>query len=188
MFSFLEQPFAIVDIETTGTSNTNDGITEIAVIYNRGEELVRWSSLLNPGRSISPMITRLTGIDDAMVADAPVFADIAADLHDLLQDRLFIAHNAPFDYGFLRYAFEHWGVVFNPPTLCTVRLARKLFPEEYRHNLDSLVQRFRLQAKERHRAMADADLVWQLLMAFEDRQTPDYLSTTVKKLIKPSRF
>ncbi len=187
LLPFIDQPFAIIDIETTGTSANGDRITEIAVLYDEGDELKEWSSLIHPGVSIPPMITRLTGIDDRMVADAPPFDEIAAELHNLINERIFIAHNAAFDFGFLAKAFERWGVVLESPSLCTVRLSRKLFPEEFRHNLDYLSQRFSLKSDTRHRAMADAQLVWQLLLAMVDRQSVDYIAKQVQQQLKPKR-
>ncbi len=187
LLPFLDRPFAIIDIETTGTSASVDRITEIAVLYDDGDELKEWTTLLNPGVDIPYHITQLTGINDAMVQDAPVFADVAADLHNLINERVFIAHNAPFDFGFLSQAFERWGVVLESPPLCTVRLSRKLFPEEFRHNLDYLSQRFSLKSDTRHRAMADAQLVWQLLLAMSDRQPMDYIAKQVNAQLKSKK-
>jgi len=187
LLPFLDRPFAIIDIETTGTSANGDRITEVAVLYDDGDELREWSTLLNPGVDIPYHITKLTGIDNAMVSDAPVFDDVAADLHNLINERVFIAHNAPFDFGFLAQAFERWGVILESPRLCTVRLSRKLFPEEYRHNLDYLSQRFSLKSDTRHRAMADAQLVWQLLLAMSDRQPIDYIAKQVQQQLKAGK-
>jgi DNA polymerase-3 subunit epsilon len=154
---------AFVDIETTGGHPAYHRITEVAVIGARGGELeFEWSTLVNPGTSIPPSIQQLTGIDNEMVRDAPSFRDVAAELEARLADRLFIAHNARFDYGFIRREFNSIGREWRRPMACTVRLSRQLYPEMPRHNLDSLIARHDLQMAGRHRAMPDASALWQL--------------------------
>lgn len=153
---------AFVDLETTGADPERDGITEVGIVEVDGETVSHWSTLINPGRRIPPFIQGITGISDAMVADAPSFDAVAAEIDRRLQGRVFVAHNARFDYGFLRRAFQRTGRRFQADVLCTVRLSRRLFPEHHRHNLDSLIERHGLAAGGRHRALADADLIWQL--------------------------
>ncbi len=152
---------AFIDLETTGADPAHDRITEIGVVEVEGDTVSRWSTLVNPGRTIPPFIERLTGISNAMVADAPTFGEVAAELGRRLQGRLFVAHNARFDYGFVRHEYRRLGQRFQSDVLCTVRLSRRLFPEYPRHNLDSLIERHGLAAGARHRALADADLIWQ---------------------------
>ncbi|WP_332914341.1 3'-5' exonuclease [Algoriphagus boritolerans] len=121
--------FAIVDIETTGGSPRGGGITEIAVLIHDGEAIVReWQTLINPQQTIPSYITGLTGIDNAMVRDAPTFEEISKELWELLEDRVFIAHSVNFDFGFIREAFLKIGKDLNSQKLCTVRLSRKVFP------------------------------------------------------------
>ncbi|SDE01191.1 exonuclease domain-containing protein [Paraburkholderia lycopersici] len=154
-------PLVFVDLETTGGAVGEHRITEVGVVEVAGGQVTRWSTLVDPGQAIPPFIQQLTGITDAMVRGAPRFADIAAELHERLAGKLFIAHNAAFDRGFLRAEFERAGYSFNPDVLCTVRLSRALFPGEKRHGLDALVERHSLVPSDRHRALADADLLWQ---------------------------
>jgi DNA polymerase-3 subunit epsilon len=97
--------------------------------------------LVNPERPLSPFITGLTGIDDAMLDSAPPFRELAPALLDRLRGRLLIAHNARFDYGFLKGEFRRLGWISDAPNLCTVKLSRKLFPQHHRHNLDTLMTR-----------------------------------------------
>ena len=156
-----ELPLVFVDLETTGGSVGEHRITEVGVVEVAQGQVTRWSTLLDPGQPIPPFIQQLTGITDQMVRGAPVFADIAAELHERLSGKLFVAHNAAFDRGFLRAEFERAGYSFNPDVLCTVRLSRALFPGEKRHGLDALVERHALVPSDRHRALADADLLWQ---------------------------
>jgi len=150
-----------VDLETTGGSAGEDRITEVGVVEVAAGEVTRWSTLVDPQRPIPPFIQQLTGITNGMVQGAPTFDDIAPALFKRLEGKLFIAHNAAFDRGFLRAEFERVGISFNPDVLCTVRLSRALFPSEKRHGLDALVARHALVPSDRHRALADADLIWQ---------------------------
>jgi DNA polymerase-3 subunit epsilon len=156
------KPLAFVDLETTGATATIDRITEIGIVEVDADGTVReWQQLVNPGIRIPPFIEQLTGISNAMVADAPPFAEIAGEALRRLEGRLFIAHNARFDYGFLKNEFQRLGIAFRAPVLCTVKLSRMLFPEHKRHNLDSLIERHGLHAEARHRALADAQLIHQ---------------------------
>jgi DNA polymerase-3 subunit epsilon len=112
MKPLFDVPLAIVDLETTGAHPAWDRVTEIAVLeVAHGEVVSEWSTLVNPGTSIPPAIQALTGISNAMVADAPAFEDLAAGLYERLEGHVFVAHNARFDYGFLRHAFERATVV-----------------------------------------------------------------------------
>jgi DNA polymerase-3 subunit epsilon len=160
----LEAPLAIVDLETTGAHPAHDRVTEIAVIeVDAGEVSGEWSTLVNPETTIPPAIQALTGITNDMVAGAPTFGALAAELQERLAGRVLVAHNARFDYGFLRHEFERAGLAYRAKTLCTVRLSRRLYPEHPRHNLDSLIARHGLECRARHRALGDADAVWQFL-------------------------
>jgi DNA polymerase-3 subunit epsilon len=151
-----------IDLETTGVNAATDRITEIGLIEVCAGAAQRWSSLVNPGIAIPPFIQELTGIDDIMVRDAPPFSVLQDELLKRLSGSLFIAHNARFDHGFLRNAFAEHGHQLQCDVLCTVKLSRKLYPDERKHNLDTLIMRHQLQVGDRHRALADADLLWQL--------------------------
>jgi DNA polymerase-3 subunit epsilon len=162
----LDAPLAIVDLETTGGNPGYDRVTEIAVLEVDGFAVTSaWSTLVNPEISIPASIQTITGITNDMVAGAPRFAQLADQLAGRLGGRLFVAHNARFDYGFLRREFERAGHEFHARTLCTVRLSRRLYPGKWRHNLDSLIERHGLTCRARHRALGDADAVWQFLRA-----------------------
>ncbi len=153
----LPLPVAVVDLETTGGHFEQDRVTEVAILRFEQGHISRHQWLVNPQQPISAFITRLTGISNEMVADAPVFADIAPTLLPLLQGHILVAHNSRFDYTFLRREFARAGHAFAAPSLCTVQLSRKLYPEHNKHNLDSLIERFGLNiaATERHRALGD---------------------------------
>ncbi|MCP5276940.1 MAG: 3'-5' exoribonuclease [Thiobacillus sp.] len=166
----IPQRLAFIDLETTGANPTIDRITEIGIVEVEGEKVSTWNTLVKPERTIPAFIQQLTGISNEMVADAPTFAQVADELDQRLQGRLFIAHNARFDYGFIKNEFQRLGRRFRADVLCTVRLSRKLFPEHHRHNLDSLIARHGLVTGDRHRALADADLIWQFWRrALEER-------------------
>ena len=173
---------AFVDLETTGATATADRITEIGIIEVDENGAREWSSLVNPGTPISPFIESLTGISNAMVADAPPFEALAEEVLEKLAGRLFIAHNARFDYGFLKNEFKRAGHDFRATVLCTVKLSRKLFPQHARHNLDSLVVRHGLAVSERHRALGDARLIHQFWQQLQAGIAPDQLEATVAKL------
>ena len=156
------EPLVFVDLETTGANFANDRIIEIGLVEVDQNGAREWSALVNPETTVSSFITGLTGIDTAMVSGAPTFAQLAPLVMEKLRGRLFIAHNARFDYGFLKREFKRLGIDFRVPTLCTVKLSRKLFPEHHRHNLDTLVERHGINAADRHRALADARVLWDL--------------------------
>lgn len=161
-----ECAFAVVDVETTGVRATRDDrITEIAVVVVQGErcELVL-DLLVNPGRSISGMITAITGITNAMVRAAPRFEEIAERVTDALAGRVFVAHNARFDWRFVSAELKRArGLALDGARLCTVRLARKLVDAVQSCSLDALTQLYGLENPARHRAGGDA-LVTALLL------------------------
>src|SRR6202521_3197872 len=153
----LPQDLVFVDLETTGGNAAYDRITEVGVVRVRNGELVEeWSSLVNPECPIPSYIEAFTGITNQMVADAPRFAEIAAIVRQKLQAALFVAHNARFDYSFLRSEFLKAQMNFSATVLCTVKLSRRLFPEFPRHNLDAVMERNGLTCGARHRALGDA--------------------------------
>ena len=149
--------YAIVDIETTGGYASGNGITEIAVYIHDGERLVKhFETLINPQQLIPNYITSLTGIDNAMVADAPIFDEIADVLFEMLNENIFIAHNVNFDYSFLKHQFKQSGYNLTAKKLCTVRLGRKVFPGLPSYSLGNLCRSLKINIENRHRAGGDA--------------------------------
>src|SRR5258706_1773714 len=176
----LDRALVFLDLETTGAAAHSDRITEIGLVeVDRGRHIGEWSSLVNPERPISPMIESLTGITDAMVADAPTFAELADELFERLAGKTLVAHNARFDYGFLQNEFRRVGLKYAPDVLCTVRLSRHLYPQERRHNLDSLIERHGFSCESRHRALADARVLWD----FTQRIHRDIENTEINKAV-----
>jgi DNA polymerase-3 subunit epsilon len=183
----IPERLAFIDLETTGANPVRDRITEIGVVEVDGDRVTTWNTLVNPQRPIPEFIQQLTGIRNEMVADAPTFAEVAEELAGRLQGRLFIAHNARFDYGFVKNEYQRLGQRFRADVLCTVRLSRRLFPQFPRHNLDSLIDRHGLQPNDRHRALADADLLWQLWRVLQREPGEDALADAIRhQLQRPS--
>lgn len=148
--------YSFVDIETTGGNREGNKITEIAIINYDGESIEEeWSSLINPERSIPWSITQLTGIDNAMVESAPRFFEVAKKIVELTQDRIFVAHNAFFDYRFLQREFSELGFTFQRDVMCTVRLSRKAFPGLQSYSLTNLSRYFQIHRIAEHRALDD---------------------------------
>jgi len=149
--------YAIVDIETTGGNASAYGITEISVYVHDGERVIRhFETLINPQQHIPRFITSLTGIDNSMVEDAPVFDDIADTLFDILNENIFIAHNVNFDYSFIKHQLKQSGYELTAKKLCTVRLGRKVFPGLPSYSLGNLCRSLSISIENRHRAGGDA--------------------------------
>ena len=121
--------FAIVDIETTGGHASANGITEIAIVLHNGKEIEgKYQTLVNPLMPIQKYVQSLTGITDEMVSKAPLFSTVAPQIYNLLKDRVFVAHNVNFDYSFVKHQLQQEGFELDIAKLCTIRLARKIFP------------------------------------------------------------
>ena len=177
-------PLVFVDLETSGANFATDRIIEIGLLCVDGNEVREWHALVDPQRTLSPFIHRLTGIDDAMLASSPRFAELASQVLEQLRGRLFIAHNARFDYGFLRAEFKRLDIDFSTTTLCTVKLSRLLFPEHHRHNLDTLLTRFGITVEgDRHRALADARTLWDLWRCWQQLLPSETFSGAIDTLI-----
>lgn len=185
----LPDPLVLIDVETTGANPLRDRVTEIAVLrIERGEVVERWETLVNPECPIPPLIQRLVGITDAMVAAAPTFAAIADEVRSRLGGAVFVAHNARFDYGFIRSEFARIDRSFDAPVLCTVKLSRALYPEHHRHGLDALIERHGFTCGARHRAMGDTEVLWQFARLVTDSFAPEVLARAVERAMKrPAR-
>ncbi|HWV29854.1 MAG TPA: 3'-5' exonuclease [Dyadobacter sp.] len=164
--------YAIVDIETTGGGGTSR-ITEIAVFRHDGTRIVDFfHSLINPEMYIPPFITRLTGIDNEMVKDAPTFYDVQDAVRAMTRDAWFVAHNAKFDYGFIKREFGALDEYFQRDLLCTVQLSRKIFPGLKSYSLGNLCESLEIMIENRHRAHGDAEATVRLFekLLMNDRQ------------------
>jgi len=163
---------------------TGDRITEVGIVRIDGGRASEWSSLINPECSIPGAIQSLTGITNAMVADAPRFADVASEIAARIAGCVLVAHNARFDYGFLKHEFGRLGQAFTARVLCTVKLSRRLFADAPRHSLDSLIERHCLPAHDRHRALGDARILWAFVQALYRDRPEDEIDAAVARILK----
>jgi len=181
---------AFVDLETTGTHAAGDRITEVGVVRVDADpaggapRVEEWSSLVDPGVPIPPFVQALTGITDAMVRAAPTFSSVAREVARRLDGCLFVAHNARFDFGFLKHEFGRVGVPFSPRVLCTVRLSRRLDPEADGHGLDAVIARHGLDPGDRHRALGDARALWLFVQKLYATRSAADIEAAVKRLLR----
>ncbi len=181
--------YAVVDIETTGGSPAAEKITEIAIYIFNGEKIVdEFITLVNPEKNIPHFITALTGISNEMVADAPKFYEIARDIVEITADKILVAHNASFDYKFIKSEFKSLGYDFSRNNICTLRLSRKLFPGHRSYSLGNLCDNLGIKIENRHRAAGDAlatvNLLRLLLGRARDSGHEDILKGSVSTNLK----
>lgn len=156
--------YAVIDIETTGGSARHERITEIAVYIHDGSQIIgEYSTLVNPERNIPYFITSMTGITNEMVEDAPKFFEVAKKIVEITEGKVFVAHNATFDYSFIRQEFGMLGYNFRRPLLDTVSLSRKLLPGHRSYSLGNLCNDLGIEINGRHRACGDAMATVRLL-------------------------
>ena len=149
--------YAIIDIETTGSSYKFGKITEIAIFLHNGSKITEsFSTLIDPEMDIPYFITRLTGISNEMVKSAPKFYQVAKKIVEMTAGRIFVAHNVNFDYKFVQEEFKRLGYNYQRKILCTVKLTRKYFPGYPTYSLGKICDRFGIQIENRHRAAGDA--------------------------------
>lgn len=181
--------YAIIDLETTGGDPRRDGITEIAIMLYDGKELIdSYTTLLNPQRPIPYEITRITGIDNDMVKDAPKFYEVAKKIVELTEGAVFVAHNVRFDYGFIQHAFRRLGYTYSRKQLCTVRLSRKLMPGFKSYSLGALCKRLKIPNEAAHRAWGDAAATLQLFKLLTDGELDDNIPLTLKAEIATNKL
>jgi DNA polymerase-3 subunit epsilon len=159
----IQRPLVFLDIETTGMSPATGGrITEIGALrVEDGKVVGKFSQLVNPEQHVPSFITRMTGISDDMLWEAPLFRSIADELELFLDGAIFVAHNVNFDYSFIKSAFADMGSKWSMDRLCTARLSRKLYPDQPRHNLDTIIARHGFVVADRHRAFDDAKVLFE---------------------------
>ncbi|WP_316829212.1 exonuclease domain-containing protein [Pedobacter aquatilis] len=182
--------YAVVDIETTGGHASANGITEVAINIHDGNEIVEtYTTLINPKRDIPVYITALTGIDNDMLKDAPVFEDVALQVYQLLNNKVFVAHNVNFDYSFLKHHLAAAGYDLQCRKLCTVRMSRKIFPGKVSYSLGKLCSSLQIPIQNRHRAAGDADatsLLFNLLLTHDNEGViAEMLKKTSKEQVLP---
>ncbi len=177
--------YAIVDIETTGGYASGSGITEIAILIHDGQQVIdRFTSLINPHRSIPLAIQALTGITDDLVADSPPFEEVASRIYELLATRIFVAHNVNFDYSFVKHHLAAAGYHLDVRKLCTVRMSRKLRPGLPSYSLGKLCDTLGIPISNRHRAAGDAEATAILFSRLVQWDTQGVVAEMLKKTSK----
>ncbi|HEX2078855.1 MAG TPA: exonuclease domain-containing protein [Longimicrobium sp.] len=166
-----EEQFVVVDVETTGGApSRGHRVTEVAAVrVSGGQVRDTFCTLVNPERPIPGMITGLTGITNAMVADQPRFAQIARQVSAAIEGCVFVAHNAAFDWRFICHEMGMaTGMTLSGRQLCTVRLSRRLLPQLPSRSLDGLALFFGVEIESRHRALDDAVATAHVLLRLID--------------------
>lgn len=154
----MNQPFTIVDIETTGNGIRGNKITEISIFRLEGDKITdEFTSLVNPECDIPYFITGLTGIDSQMVRHAPTLRELAPKIDAITKDCIFVAHSVNFDYNVIKHEFKNIGLDFRRKRLCTVRLSRSVFPGLQSYSLGKLCSALGIEITDRHRARGDAE-------------------------------
>ncbi len=170
--------YSIIDIETTGGSPKTEKITEISLLIHDGSSITdEFTTLINPEKRIPAFITGITGITDKMVAGAPKFYEIARKVIEMTENRIFVAHNASFDYGFIREEFRQLGYTYSREKLCTVKLSRKIIPGLRSYSLGKLCSELNIRIENRHRAGGDALAtvkLFEMLLEIDTSDQPLY--------------
>jgi DNA polymerase-3 subunit epsilon len=180
--------FAIVDIETCGPkfAYQRGRIIDICILVHDGIQVVdKFSTLINPDCHIGSFYTKLSGITNEMVKDAPLFHEVAKDILQFTEGKLFVAHNSAFDYNFIKDEFASLGFRFKRDTLCTVKLSRKLMPGKKSYSLGNLCESLGIVIHDRHRAEGDAVAtakLLDLLLALKT-QNPTYKTKSVAQIM-----
>ena len=174
--------YAIVDIETTGGYAAANGITEISVQVFDGQTVIeRFETLINPGQQIPKYIQAFTGISNEMVQDAPRFEEVAERVYTSLQGNIFVAHNVNFDYSFIKSHLEFYGYTLNLKKLCTVRLARQIFPGFPSYSLGNLCHSLGIEVTNRHRAGGDASATVILFHKLLENDTKKLIEASLQR-------
>lgn len=142
--------------------------------------MAQFHSLINPQCEIPQSIIQLTGINNAMVAEAPIFSAIAEELYSFTEDCIFVAHNVNFDYRFIKAEFNRMGIAFRRKKLCTVRLSRKVFPGKISYSLGKLCTSMEIEIKNRHRAAGDAEATVILLQKIIENDNQGFIEKSLK--------
>ncbi|MBC8035561.1 MAG: GIY-YIG nuclease family protein, partial [Chitinophagaceae bacterium] len=173
--------YAIVDIETTGGYAGANGITEIAIILFDGSKTEgKFHTLINPGIPVPRYISSLTGITNEMLYDQPSFEKVAGNIYNLLEGRIFVAHNVNFDYSFIKHHLAACGYSLNSRKLCTVRLSRKIFPGYARYNLGAICRELEIPLKNAHRAFGDATATAELFERLLNSDNDGHIAAMLK--------
>lgn len=176
---------AILDCETTGSKAIHDRITELAIVLvDQGEVSEVWSSLINPETTIPPWITKITGINQDMLLEQPTFKELWPTIETKLKGRVLVAHNARFDYGFIKNEARRCNADFSAKTLCSVKLSRQLYPQFKKHGLDAVIQRLGYRVINRHRALDDTKVIVRLFEEMSKDYEQETINAACQRLLK----
>lgn len=179
--------FAIVDLETTGGTPSDSRIMEIGIVLMDGVKVVdTFQSLVDPGQDIPPFIQNLTGIKPEMVSGKPQFSSIAEHVAELLQDRIFVAHNVLFDCKFMRAELKRCAIAYDPARLCTVKMSRHVFPGFPSYSLHKLTESLGLADFNHHRALDDAMAAAEILKLAISKVGEKGIRKEIKNIVKAS--
>lgn len=174
--------YAIIDVETTGGSPKRERIIEIAIIKSDGEKVIdSYQTLVNPEKTIPPFVCNLTGISNEMVEQAPVFDEVASKIDDFTKGCVIVAHNAHFDYGFIKNEFRYIGRYYQRDRICTVKLTQRALPGLEGYSLGKLSEHFKIKHDNKHRAYGDADATAKLLHILLRDANPEILAQFMHK-------
>ena len=177
--------YAIVDIETTGGYAAANGIIEIAIkIFDGSSVIEEYQTLINPDQVIPKYIQAFTGINNEMVQNAPRFEEVAEKVFTLLQGNIFVAHNVNFDYSFLKSHLDFYGYTFSAKKLCTIRLARQIFPGFPSYSLGNLCHSLGIELNNRHRADGDASATVILFKSLLDNDAKGLIISSLNRTSK----
>lgn len=181
----LPKSICFIDTETTGLNASYNRIIEVGVLKIVDGQLVKeFKTLVNPQTYVDPFIQQMTGINPEALEAAPTFDEIKDELSYLLEDSIFVAHNVRFDYGFIRNEFRRVGVKFSSKHFCTVKLARLLYPNQKRYNLDSIIENFNIKCENRHRAFDDAKVLWEFYKKAQTSIKPELFEQAIGIVMK----
>lgn len=185
--------FAIIDLETTGGNPNAERIIEIGIVLHDGKHKIgEYTTLINPEKDISAFISTFTGITNNMVKNAPKFIEVADTILELLDGKILVAHNARFDYNFIKSEFRRINIPFVNKNICTVQLSRKIFPQSKSHSLGNICKDLGIAIDNRHRAFGDASATALLLEKLIEHDTKgiisEYLEDDIKKIALPENL
>ncbi len=185
--------FAVIDLETTGGNPNSERIIEIGIVLHDGSQKIgEYTTLINPEKEISAFISTFTGITNSMVKNAPKFVEVADTILELLEGKIIVAHNARFDYNFIKSEFRRINIPFTKKNICTVQLSRKIFPEHKSHSLGNICRDLGIIVDNRHRAFGDAAATALLLEKLIEHDTKnlikEYLEDDINKIHLPQKL
>jgi len=181
--------FSIIDIESTGGGFKGEKIIDISIFLFDGEKIVdSYSTLINPGIHIPSFITKLTGIKDSMVADAPYFEDVLDRIDDFTKDAIFVAHNVQYDYGILKHEFRRLGRPFLRKKMCTIKVAKKILPNLESYSLGKICENFKIEITDRHRAKGDARATVSLFSILLKEDKENLINSIISEPYNPKNF